>query len=62
MMTPFRDQKTQVLRERVTTQSHSGIEEGPFPTQHTRISWSDCLRCSTPPQLFLNKSGTALLM
>jgi len=47
-MTPFRDQKSEILRERGTTQSDSGIEEGPLLTQHTRISRFDCLWQSTP--------------
>jgi len=49
-MTPFRDQKSEILRERGTTQSHSGIEEGPLPTQRTRISRFN--RPSSPPSCF----------
>jgi len=59
-MTPFRDQKSEIMPDRGTVQSHGGIEEGPLPTQHTRVSRFDRLRRSTPlPQLFLNNSSSA---
>ena len=48
-MTPFQDQKFEILRDRGTTRSYSGIEEGPVLTQHTRVSRFDRLRHSIPP-------------
>jgi len=35
MMTHFRDQKSEILHERVTTQSHSGIKEGSLLSSDT---------------------------
>ena len=54
MMTPFRDQKPEILRESGTTQSHIGIDEGPLSTQHTGVSRFDLRRLT--PSCFLTNS------
>jgi len=52
MMTLFRDQKFENFRERGTTQSRSGIKEGPLSAQHTRVFRFDRLWRSTPSAVF----------
>jgi len=52
MMTPFQHQKSKILRERGTTQPHSGIEEGPLPTKRTRVSRFDLYTALDHPDVF----------
>jgi len=52
MMTLFRVQKSESLRERDTTQSYSGIEEDLLPTQHTHVSRSTTYGARPSPAVF----------
>ena len=51
-MTPFRDQKFEILRERGTTQSHTGIEEVPSRRNIPAFLDSTTYSARPPPAVF----------
>jgi len=62
MMTPFRYKKSEILRERGTAQSHSGIEDGLVLTQHSRVFTIRPPAVLDPEQLIMNNSSTEPLL